>query len=145
MKTLIAYSHECGNDNSLDSYLKPGEGFVTTGLYLHGELEGLVGYDIVYVPVKKELYDNLVNTENNADWAEKKALIHKAVLEQIPYGINYITIMADGKEYQAMAYVYEDKYYSGVPDRLKGLVVLPKDVDGVKAAVEAYTAKTQTL
>lgn len=128
MKTV--FSHECGGDFDMDAaYLPEGHIWGATGLYLHGKLEHLVGYDIVYVPYP----ESILEIENSQERWQKRTT---AIREHISEGVHDVVVKADGKEYKAKAYVYHN------PERdlhaLRGLIVLESDEKSVEYAKECY-------
>ena len=134
------YSHACNSNLDMDElYLPEGMQWASTGVYLHGELEHQVGYDIVYVPIP----DHIADIEN-----QDERLITRC--DGIKSQLNYcfaedVLVKADGKEYQAKAYIYPDKYKPEEGGRLRGLIVFADDADAVQYAQEVYEQKPWLL
>jgi phosphatidate phosphatase APP1 len=137
MENLITYSYNYGNHESLDQYLEPNKAFITSGLYLHGELQDIIGYDIALVQIDKDLKEFNGKTDE-----EYFKAINNAIKEQIGLGIHNILVKANGEEYQAIAYVYQDRLH---PERIKGLIVLPNDTESVEYAEEVYNEEPYDL
>ena len=135
MKNLIVYSHACSSEYDMDTYLEKDHSFASTGIYLHGELESRVGYDIVYVPVQNSIHEI-------ADPKKRTEAYREAILKHIHPGIHDVVVKADGEEHIAKAYVYADTCHNG---RFRGLIVLSEDTESLEYAVKCFETQKQHL
>jgi hypothetical protein len=139
MEKVTVYSYEYGGGYDMDQYLNPDQIFTITGVYLHGDLESIVGYDIVYVPILESI-DDIIGVP------ERRLARYNAIATQLPVGIYDVTVKANGSEYEAKAYIYLDTNYSPLEGgKLRGLIVLPEDKDSLAYAVKCYEEKKQCL
>lgn len=139
MEKVTVYSYDYGGGYDMDQYLSPGQMFAITGVYLHGDLESIVGYDIVYVSIPKL-------TALIEDGPERRITQYNAIAAQLPVGIYDVTVKANGSEYEAKAYIYLDTNYSPLEGgKLRGLIILPEDKDSLAYAVKCYEEKKQFL
>lgn len=104
----------------------PKQDVHAVGIYFHGILQALAGYDVAYVQAP----DNIVDLE------EVKDLIgHYNLVE----GISNTVVNIDGAYYPAIAYVWQTRY------RLRGLVCLADDVESNAYAENMYNSKAGFL
>lgn len=135
MKTITVYSHACNSEYDMDSYLPEDKhSWSSTGVYLHGELESLVGYDIVYVP-NDAIPSDLSEANGDDYWKQRYAKVIEAMGGE---GIHNFVVKADGKEYNAIGYVYPNKNRLSA---MRGLIVLESDTQSVEYAKKCYEEK----
>lgn len=139
MKKITVYSHECNGTYDMEQYLNSNQRFAITGVYLHGDLQDIVGYDIVYVPINKSIDDI-------TDAKERRTSNYNAILGQLFTGIHNVLVKADGNQYEAKAYVYLDTNHRPEEGgKLRGLIVLPEDTESVEYAIKCYEKQKQYL
>lgn len=138
---ITIYSHSCGAPDSIDQYLPEGKDWSSTGAYLHGELERLIGYDIAYVPIDKLDYPKSGNVP-----VELRVKRYNLIVSELPMGINDVVVKANGTEYKAKAFIYRDTFHT--PEnggRLRGLIVLENDKESVAYAKQCFSEKKAHL
>ena len=134
MKKVI-YSHKHGNDLPK---LEEGMFFnYLSGVYLHGDLEDEVGYDITYVPVNIEEYYNADKTFTTSSdvWVKTMRDFYK-----LETGVYPVIIKADGKELEAIAHIWE-----GTRAPYRGLICLASDEWAMKDAQDKYERRQENL
>ena len=136
MKTVL-YSHKYGEEQGMPALEKGKFYTYMSSVYLHGQLEDLVGYDITYLPVSEQAYrksDKLWSTDKPA-WVKKMRRLYK-----LPLGVSQVTIIANGCEHQAIAFIWEGK-----DSPYKGLICLADDEWAIHTAVLKYIRNDQHL
>jgi len=126
----IFYSHLCGEEELMPK-LPKGIDYHTTGIYCHGELQNLIGYDICYVPINEKSYDKLWSDyELTNDYHQSK--IDRVKLFNLPLGKYECEVLANGITYNAIAFVWLTN------NEVKGLVCLPNDTDSLVDAQNKF-------
>ena len=134
MKTII-YSHKHGNELP---QLEQGMFFnYLSGVYLHGDLEHKVGYDITYVPVNVEEFYTADKTfsEGAEVWVTTMRNFYK-----LETGVYPVIIKADDKEIEAIAHIWE-----GTRAPYRGLICLASDEWAMKDAQDKYERQQEFL
>ena len=132
---ITYYSHECGKD-SMPEF--EGMEYNTIGIYCHGELQYLIGYDICYIPINTESVDKIWKDFQSSN-DRNQLTLDKFKLYNLPIGKNECTVIADGVTYNAIAFVWE------VHNHMRGLVCLPNDVEALADAQAKFDKRSENI
>jgi hypothetical protein len=138
------YGYACGDQSKdeLSTYLQEDKyEYDTIGVFFHGELEGIIGYDIPLFRIAPGVKIEAINTDSNEVWRAEKAKRHP----NIPNGINDITVHVFGhkKPIQAIAYIWDGHLNWGHFKR--GYIVLESDKDSNDYAKAQLEKQEQLL
>jgi hypothetical protein len=136
----IWYSQECDSE-SLPKLEENFKYATASYIYLHGELEYAVGYDIIHIPIEEGLWENnYLNYKQHRD--DKLYAEEYRKLLGIEYGEYPVTIKANGETYDAIARVWPCD--SGMKD-MTGLVCLVDDERANTYAKQMHAQKSVHL
>lgn len=135
MEKVIWYSEEYGSDNMP----KPDTGsefWNINGIYLHGDLENEIGYDICYNQIKTSDYDILSEQYQSKEITYEEYQIRMQKLLGVKIGKYPVTILANGKSYEALAFVWGIR---------RGLVCLVDDEESIAYAKKRFREKAEYI
>lgn len=142
--TFECYGYACGDQSKdeLSTYLQEDKyEYDTIGVYFHGELQNIIGYDIPLFRIAEGVEYKAINTDSNEVWRAEKEKRHPS----IPHGINDITVHVFGHKepIQATAYIWEGNLNWGHFKR--GYIVLKTDAHSNEFARKQMEKKEELL
>jgi len=135
MEKVIWYGQRCGSDN-LPEPNTGSDYWNVNGIYLHGNLEYEIGYDICYNQMKISDWKKLSKQYQSGEVTREVYQKRMQELLGVKIGKYPVTIIANGKSYEALAFVWSIT---------RGLVCLIDDEESIAYAKKCFRKKPECI